>query len=168
MFAIRKKPSTVVMALLCMEPVMAKAGDTTAVAPPQPAATQSAPPTRASTGSAPRLPTISIAPRTLWEAMRALDIASKNGNGGQTLDTTRMGPPNTQPTRIPLGVLPGFTLPAATSGVASPTEVKPRTHGFLGSLGSWLAKLGKETGSEIKISGHSTFTLRDDNIRGGN
>ncbi|CCW35577.1 hypothetical protein CTKA_02330 [Chthonomonas calidirosea] len=168
MFSVRKKPSTLVMALLCMEPVLAKAGDTAPAAPPQPAATQSAPPTRASTGSAPRLPAFSVAPRTLWEAMRALDIASKYGNGGQVLDTTRMGPPNVQPARIPLGVLPGFTLPAATAAAASSTSAKPRTQGFLGSLGSWLAKLGKETGSEIKISGHSTFTLRDDNIRGGN
>lgn len=81
-------------------------------------------------------------------------------------------PPNpfatTEQRRIPLGPIPGFTLPASQTA-GSTDDVfggKTKARGMFGSVGSYFDRLMKASGSKIEASGNSRFSFRSENISG--
>jgi hypothetical protein len=71
--------------------------------------------------------------------------------------------------RLPLGPVPGFTLPAprrAASDVSGLFTKKKPKRGLFGSLGEWFDQLQKATGSSIKASGHQTLSMHMDSVSG--
>ncbi len=69
-----------------------------------------------------------------------------------------------EPKRLPLGPFQSFTLPENPNGASLSEEKKHLgPGGFLGDIDKFFQRLGKETGSSVKIRGHSTFTFQDSN-----
>ncbi len=96
---------------------------------------------------------------TLWELMARM-------HSEELAAETRKKLALAMPRRLPLGVLPGFTVPAAPEGseplVAATMQRKEG--GFFGSVSQWLEHLGKITGTKVQVTGHSTFTMEESNV----
>ena len=103
-------------------------------------------------------------PQTLWEALNHVErnpIKSASNSGDPD-----------EPTRVPLGAVPGFSLPAqdrvGDPGSGAGAKGKKKTfRGPLAPFSRLWDKFMTATGSNIDVRGDATLTLRKDSISGG-
>lgn len=95
---------------------------------------------------------------TLWDALANPDIASLAHAGDAPAVVER----------VPLGPVPGFSLPGSKLASKDSFFGKKMHHtGFLGGVFDWFDDLADETGSKVKVTGHETLTLAASNVSGG-
>ena len=99
-------------------------------------------------------------PQTLWEALNKVDRSADKANA----------PDPDEPTRVPLGAVPGFTLPALdriANADGSPNSRKKTYSGPFAPITRLWDKFMTATGSNIQMSGGTTLSFRSDSISGG-
>ncbi len=96
---------------------------------------------------------------TLWDVMARM-------HSEELAAETRKKLSLAMPRRLPMGVLPGFTIAAAAAGAEPlvPSYERRKQGGFLGDVSQWLEHLGKITGTKVQVTGHSTFTVEESNV----
>ncbi len=97
---------------------------------------------------------------SLWDLLSRTSAEAVGYNTPPTGTFTAKGT-----SRQPLGLVPGFTIPAPDDGAPGATQKKAR-RGMFGSVGEWYNRLEKATGSKVTATGNSSFTLRKDSVSG--
>ena len=102
-------------------------------------------------------------PQTLWEALNHIERNPAKSTNPDDPD---------EPTRVPLGAVPGFSLPAQdrVGDPGSRTTANNRKKTYRGPLAPFTRlwdKFMTATGSNIDVRGDATLTLRKDSISGG-
>jgi hypothetical protein len=95
---------------------------------------------------------------TLWDALSRID---RNANAAAAAAAAL-------PVRLPLGAVPGFTVPASPNAKAATALLqKKRRRSIFGPIGDWFDQWERSTGTSIKASGSANMSFRNDSISGG-
>ncbi len=95
-----------------------------------------------------------VAPPTLWDVLSRIETPDSvvKGSGLTDLNATFI--------RHPLGPIPGMTL------AGSEVAIHKKHSGFFGRVADWFDEMETKTGTKIKATGNSTFSLQQQNISG--